>query len=113
MHAHAPPVVNLIRGGYNRGLHTFQGGQRHHRRFCAPEDKKEGGGGGGGGGSNRRRASPGDDTDVVSLSPEQLRKMVGVIVVVCTAFGLAVSEAEGAMMCLLTKESRRLPPHSA
>ena len=26
--ARAPPVQYLLRGGYKRGLHTFQGGQR-------------------------------------------------------------------------------------
>ena len=31
-----------------------------------------------------------DDGGVVSQSPEQLRKMMGVIVVVCAAFGLTV-----------------------
>ena len=35
-----------------------------------------------------------DDAGVVSQSPEQLRKMMGVIVVVCTASGLTVSEAK-------------------
>ena len=34
-----------------------------------------------------------DDAGVVSQSPEQLRNMMGVIVVVCAAFGLTVSEA--------------------
>ena len=34
-----------------------------------------------------------DDAGVVSQSPEQLIKMMGVIVVVCAAFGLTVSEA--------------------
>ena len=32
-----------------------------------------------------------DDARVVSRSPEQLRKMMGVIEVVCAAFGLTVS----------------------
>ena len=35
-----------------------------------------------------------DDAGVVSQSPEQLKKMMGVIVVVCAAFGLTVSEAK-------------------
>ena len=35
-----------------------------------------------------------DDVGVVSQSPEQLRKMMGVIVVVCVASGLTVSEAQ-------------------
>ena len=40
---------------------------------------------------------------VVSQSPEQLRKMMEVIAVVCAAFGLAVSEAKTEIMCLRTK----------
>ena len=42
-----------------------------------------------------------------SFSPkyrfEQLRKMMGVIVVVCAAFGLTVSEAKTEIMCLRAK----------
>ena len=34
------------------------------------------------------------DAGVVSQSPEQLRKTMGVIVVVCAAFGLTVSEGQ-------------------
>ena len=44
-----------------------------------------------------------DDTGVVSQWPEQLRKMPGMIVVVCAAFGLNVLEAKTEIMCLLTK----------
>ena len=44
-----------------------------------------------------------DDDGVVSRSPEQLRKMIGVIVVVCAAFGLAVSDAKTEIMCLRAK----------
>ena len=44
-----------------------------------------------------------DDAGVVSQSPEQLRKMMGVIVDVCAAFGLTVSEAETEIMCLRAK----------
>ena len=44
-----------------------------------------------------------DDAGVVSQSPEQLRKMVGVIVVVCAAFGLTVSEANTDIMYLRGK----------
>ena len=43
-----------------------------------------------------------DDAGVVSQSPEQLRKMMGVIVVACATFGLTVSEAK-TIMCLRTK----------
>ena len=44
-----------------------------------------------------------DDAGVVSRSPEQLRKMMEVIVVVCAAFGLTVSEAKTEIMCLRAK----------
>ena len=44
-----------------------------------------------------------DDAGVVSQSPEQLRKMMGVIVIVCAAFGLTVSEAKAEIMCLRAK----------
>ena len=44
-----------------------------------------------------------DDAGVVSQSPEQFKKMMGVIVVVCAAFGLTVSEAKTEIMCLLAK----------
>ena len=44
-----------------------------------------------------------DDAGVVLQSPEQLRKMMGVIVVVCAAFGLTVSEAKIEMMYLRAK----------
>ena len=43
-----------------------------------------------------------DDAEVISHSPEQLRK-VGMIVVVCTAFGLPVLEAKTEIVCLRTK----------
>ena len=51
-----------------------------------------------------------DDAGVVSRSSEQLRKMVGVIVVVCAAFGLTVSEAKTEIMCLRAK---RMPESTA
>ena len=44
-----------------------------------------------------------DDAGVVSQSPEQLKKMMGVIVVVCAAFGLTVSEVKTEIMCLRAK----------
>ena len=44
-----------------------------------------------------------DDDGVVSRSPEQLRKMMEVIVVVCAAFRLTVSEAKTEIMCLRAK----------
>ena len=39
---YVPPVQHL-RGGYKRGLHAFQGGQRRHGRFGEPEEEKGGG----------------------------------------------------------------------
>ena len=44
-----------------------------------------------------------DDAEVVSQSPEQPRKMMGVIVVVCAAFDLTVSQARTQIMCLRAK----------
>ena len=43
--ARTPPVQHLLRGGSRRGLHAFQGGQRHHGRFGASEEENGGGGG--------------------------------------------------------------------
>ena len=44
-----------------------------------------------------------DDAGVLSQSPEKLRKMTGVIVVVCAAFGLTVSEGKTEIMRLRAK----------
>ena len=44
-----------------------------------------------------------DDAGVVSQSPEQLRKMTGVTVVVYAMFGLTVLEAKTEIMCLRAK----------
>ena len=44
-----------------------------------------------------------DDAGAILQSPEQLRKMMGVTVVVCAAFGLAVLEAKTEIMCLRAK----------
>ena len=44
-----------------------------------------------------------NDAGVVLQSPEQLRKMMKVIVVVCAAFGLTVLEAKTEIMCLRAK----------
>ena len=75
--------------------------------------KKKGAGGRGGGGEATAREPVlatllwgmlyADDAGIVSQSPTQLRKMMGVIVVVCAAFGLTVSEAKIEIICLRTK----------
>ena len=107
--ARAPPVQHLLRGGYKRGLHAFQGGHRHHERFGTPEGEKGGGGAGEATAGESVLATPfrgmlyADDAGVVSQSPEQLKKMMGVIVVVCAAFGLTVSEAKTEIMYLRAK----------
>ena len=44
-----------------------------------------------------------EDAGVVSQSPEQPRKMMRVVAIVCAAFGLIVSEAKTKIMCLRTK----------
>ena len=44
-----------------------------------------------------------DDVGVVSQSSEQLRKMMGVIVVACAVFGFTVSEAKTEILCLRAK----------
>ena len=44
-----------------------------------------------------------DEAGVVSQSSDQLRKMMGMIVVVCAAFGVIVSEAKTEIMCLRVK----------
>ena len=43
------------------------------------------------------------DAGVVSQSPEQLRKVMAMIVVVCAAFGLTLSEAKTEIICLRAK----------
>ena len=109
MRAHTPPVQSLLRGGYKLGLHAFRGGQRHHGRFGTPEEEKGGGGRGEASVGESVLAMPlwgilyADDAGVISQSPEQLRKTMGVIVVVCAAFGLTVSEAKTEIMYLLAK----------
>ena len=101
------PLVQHFCGGYQRGLHAFQGGQRHRGRFGVPEEENVGGRAEK---SNHRRASPGDVTLGYDLSCQyrsrlaiQLGKMMGVIVIVCAAFDLAVSEGKTEFMRLRTK----------
>ena len=55
-----------------------------------------------------------DEAGVVSQSLEQSWKTMGVIVVVCAAFGLTVREAKTEIIvCLRTKGCRSPPPYSA
>ena len=54
-----------------------------------------------------------DGAGVVSQSPEQLRKMMGVIVVMCAAFGLIVSETKMRSCVYAGRGYPTAPPHSA
>ena len=107
--ARAPPVQPLFRGGHKRGLHAFQGGRRYHGRFGTPEEEKGAGRRGEATAGESVLATPlwgmlyADDAGVVSKSPEQLRKMMEVIVVMCAAFNLAVSETKTENTCLRAK----------
>ena len=105
----APSIRHIFRGGYKRGLHAFQDGKGHHERIGAHLRKKAWAGG---------RGQPAykqswrryfgamlypDDVGVISQSPEQPKKMMEVIVIVCMAFGLTVSKAKTEIVCLRTK----------
>ena len=109
VYARAPPVQHLPRDGYKHGLQAFQGGRRRHGCYGTPEEEKRGGGAGEATVGESVLATTlcdmlyADDAGVVSQSPEQLRKIMGVIVVVCAAFGLTVSEAKTEIMCLRAK----------
>ena len=109
MRARAHPVQHILHGGYKRGLHAFQGDKGIMDALVNLMKKKVPGG--------REEATAGDsvlatplwgmlyadDAGVVTQSPEPLRKMMGVIVVVCVAFGLTVSEAKTETMCVRAK----------
>ena len=88
MRARAPPVQHLLRDTYKRR------GRGGRGEATAGESVL---------------ATPlwgmlyADDAGLVSRSPEQLRNMMEVIVVVCAAFGLTVSEAKTETMCLRAK----------
>ena len=50
-----------------------------------------------------------DDAEIVSRLPEELDKIMAVIVTACAAFGLTVSEAKTEIMCLQTKGGGHVP----
>ena len=118
--ARASPVQHLFRGGYKqRGLHAFQGGQRHDGRFGAPGEEKGVGGRGEATAGESVRVTPlwgmhyADDAGVVSQSPEQLRKMMGVI---WSCVRLLVSPYREPRLRSCVYVRRRCwspPPHSA
>ena len=104
------PVQYLLCSGYKRGLHAFEGGERHHRRFLGAYFTLTGRGVRGESITGEPALATllwgilyADDAGGFSQSPEQLGKIIGVIVVVCAAFGLTVAEAKTEIMCLRTK----------
>ena len=104
------PVRHPLRGGYIRGLkYTFQARERYHGRFNSPRKKTRAGGQEEGAGRDPALTTSlggmiyAYDAGVISQSPEKLRRVMGVIVVVGVAFGLTVSEAKTEIMCLRTK----------
>ena len=50
-----------------------------------------------------------DDAGGVLQSTKKLRKVMGMVVVVCAAFGLTVSEAKTKIMCQCTKGMPLIP----
>ena len=110
--ARALPVQYFLRGGYKRDLHAFQGRQDIMDALVHLTRQTDAGG--------RREVTAGepvlatslwgmlyaDDAGVFSQSPEQLKKLMWVSVVVCVAFDLTISEAKTEIMCLLTKVIR-------
>ena len=90
----------------------LEGGATHAScGVISPTPEKENGGGGRGEATARDPALEtsllcmlyADDAGVVSQSPGQLRKTRGIVVVVCVAFDLTVSEAKTEVMCLRSK----------
>ena len=101
----APLVQHILRSGYKRDLHAFQGGQRHYGRFGTPQEEN-----GGWGGGEVTTGEPAlatsiwdvfyaDKAGVVLQSSEQLKEMIRVIVVVCAAFALTILEAKTEIIC--------------
>ena len=107
--AGAPPLQHILRGGCKRGLHPFQGGQGvmdaflHLKKKRGPPGRGEATVGESVLATSLRGMLYADDAGVLSQSPDQPRKMMGVIVVVCTAFGLTASEAKVEIVCLRAK----------
>ena len=106
----APLLFNVFFAAVINVAYTrFKADKRHHGRLARRRKKTRVGG--------RGEATAGepvlatlltgmlyaDDAEVVSQSPEQLRKTVGMIAVACAASGLTVSEAKAEIMCLRTK----------
>ena len=113
--APAPPVQHLLRGGYNVASTRFKADEGIMDALVHLRKTR----GAGGRGEATAGETPlwgmlyADDAGVVSRSPEQLKKMIEVIVVVCAAFGLTVSEAKTEIIVYARRGCRSPPSHSA
>ena len=105
----APLLFSIFRGGYKRGSTRFKADKGIMDALVHLRKKRGAGGRGEATAGESVLAMPlwdmlyADDAGVVLQSPEQPRKMMGVSVVVCAAFGLTVSEAKTEIVCLRAK----------
>ena len=100
-------IQRFLRGGYKHGKYAFQGGQRHHGPFWGISKIKTWAGGRGEATAREPALATllwgmlyDDEAGVALQSSKQLREFMSVIVVVCAAFGLTVSEVKTEIMCL-------------
>ena len=107
--ARAPPVQHLFRGGINVASARFKADRGIMDALVHLRKKRGARGRGEATVRESALATPlwgvlhADIAGVVSQSPEHLREMMGVIAVVCAAFGLTESEAKTEITCLHTK----------
>ena len=109
MRARTPPVHNLLQAVINLAFTRFKADKGIMEALVHLRKKRGAGGRGEATVGESALATPlwgmlyADEARVVLQSPEQLRKMMEVIVVVCAAFGLTVSEAKTEIMRLRAK----------
>ena len=107
--ARTHPVQHLLRGVTNLASTHFKADRGIMDDLVHMKKKRGAGGQGEATVGEPALATPlwgmlyADDAGVVSQLPEQLRKMMEVIVDVCAAFGLTVSDAKTEIMCLRAK----------
>lgn len=98
------PLLQRLSSGNIGGPDSFRDGQRRHGRPDEPQKKTRAGGRGAG------VAATGDlytgDAALITQMPEALKKIMVVIVNVCTAFGWTISEAKTEIICLWMRECR-------